>query len=494
MNTNDNFTSAQSGPETFSDRAIKIISAYIKSTGSRVLLLDSNNQRINFTGAGKIESGSMGDKPDIEETICVDCTGNNSRENPVCRQMHKNAINESSCRGKPVIYRCSLGFAFWTVPVYSGSRFSCALRGSGFLQEDLSLAAIRFEDFCCNSIQPEIFIDRIRKIQLTGRERIDSLAEMLLLCAESLSCGVKYKSNKSFHNILRQRFEQQTSIASIIAELKEKYPEAGKNESAEPVNAGKDNTGKSSFPDYPLEKERLLIAAVRSGNKADAKKILNEILAVLIFCSQNQFRQIQLRAVELAVLLARAGTNSGNGMAANSITYCIKQIQEVKTEEELTGILHNLAERIITKIHSYQGIPHVSALQKADSYIRNNIGKKMSLNEIAKVAGLSSPYFSSVFKNEMGENLSRYINRLRVEKAGQMLLETNFSLSEISGECCFEDQSWFSKIFKSYTGMSPGKYRSLKNGKIYTDNNEECPDPLPKCQPVSHYKKTENYR
>jgi AraC-like DNA-binding protein len=47
-----------------------------------------------------------------------------------------------------------------------------------------------------------------------------------------------------------------------------------------------------------------------------------------------------------------------------------------------------------------------------------------------------------------------------VEKASKMLLETNFTLSEISSLCCFEDQSWFSKIFKSFTGISPGKYRS----------------------------------
>jgi AraC-like DNA-binding protein len=84
----------------------------------------------------------------------------------------------------------------------------------------------------------------------------------------------------------------------------------------------------------------------------------------------------------------------------------------------------------------------------------------MSLHEIAKVAGLSAPYFSTIFKEEMGENLSKYINRLRVEKASKLLLETNLTLSEISGACCFEDQSWFSKIFKAFTGISPGKYRN----------------------------------
>jgi len=59
----------------------------------------------------------------------------------------------------------------------------------------------------------------------------------------------------------------------------------------------------------------------------------------------------------------------------------------------------------------------------------------------------------------MGENLSNYLNRLRVEKAAAMLTETGKSLNEIAEQCGFEDQSWFSKVFKNFTGVSPGKYR-----------------------------------
>jgi AraC-like DNA-binding protein len=59
----------------------------------------------------------------------------------------------------------------------------------------------------------------------------------------------------------------------------------------------------------------------------------------------------------------------------------------------------------------------------------------------------------------MGENLSSFLNHLRVEKACYMLTETDLSLSKIAAACGFEDQSWFSKIFKSYLGISPGRYR-----------------------------------
>jgi YesN/AraC family two-component response regulator len=151
----------------------------------------------------------------------------------------------------------------------------------------------------------------------------------------------------------------------------------------------------------------------------------------------------------------------------------LKRIQESKTIEELTDILHTIVERVCNHIFSFQGIPHAMALRKAENYVMENFTRKISLHEIASIAGLSAPYFSTIFKEEMGENLSKYINRLRVERASRLLLETDMSLCDIAGACCFEDQSWFSKIFKAYTGISPGKYRNQGGGiaRNFSENN-----------------------
>nr|AGS52791.1 transcriptional regulator, AraC family [uncultured bacterium contig00142] len=156
---------------------------------------------------------------------------------------------------------------------------------------------------------------------------------------------------------------------------------------------------------------------------------------------------------------------SGNlSMEINSQN--LKLVQEAKSIEELTDILHMIVDRVTGTISSFRGIPHAAALRKAENFILENYTRKISLKEIADVAGLSPPYFSTIFKEEMGENLSKYLNRLRVEKASRLLLETEMSLSEIAACCCFEDQSWFSKIFKAYTGISPGKYRNQGGGIV----------------------------
>jgi YesN/AraC family two-component response regulator len=151
--------------------------------------------------------------------------------------------------------------------------------------------------------------------------------------------------------------------------------------------------------------------------------------------------------------------NQGDDAMLETNNRYLRRIQEAKSIEELTDVLHIIVERMSAQIFSFQGVRHVSALRKAERFIWENYTRKISLQEIAAAAGLSAPYFSTIFKEEMGENLSGYLNRLRVEKAGHMLIETDFTLSEIASACGFEDQSWFSKIFKSYTGISPGKYR-----------------------------------
>jgi len=157
-------------------------------------------------------------------------------------------------------------------------------------------------------------------------------------------------------------------------------------------------------------------------------------------------------------------TDAGSSAMLEINNRYLGRILESKTAEELVENLHLGAERMASKIFSFQGMRHASALRRAERYIWENYTRKLSLDEIAKASGLSAPYFSTIFKEEMGENLSSYLNRLRIERTVTLLTETGKSLNEIAKLCGFEDQSWFSKIFKSFTGISPGKFRENGGG------------------------------
>ena len=429
------------------EKAAKMMMDYNQATGSCICIYD-NTYKPQFPGSCGTDCG-----PEIN--ICPYCDKNKSaagreQEAYPCHDVHINAIKEANKKGGSHIYKCGQGLVFWTSPIYTEGIFSGAIRGSGFLPEnqktvDIFSNANDTHVMCNNEITPEELEERVNSLPEADEEKVQSLAEMMQICAESLSSG-----SEDYHEILRRRAEQQETIAKIIAELEKKYPE---------------NTPK---PGYPLEKEKMLLTVLRRGDSIEAKKQLNELMAMMLFSNPGNFKYIQLRVTELVVLLSRVEvTPAKDGtLSIEANSQSLKQVLDAKTFEELTDILNIMTDRVSNFIASFHGIPHAAALRKAESFILENFTRKISLKEIADIAGLSPPYFSTIFKEEMGENLSKYLNRLRVEKASRLLLETDMSLSEIAACCCFEDQSWFSKIFKAYTGISPGKYRNQGGGMI----------------------------
>jgi AraC-like DNA-binding protein/ligand-binding sensor protein len=416
----------------------KLMKAYASSTGTHATVCDHNCMSIpeffNENTSGK--------------NICLFCmkhrnkmqvsTNEDFAQNP-CRSMHLNAIREVHRFGGTYTYMCDLGFLFWTSPIYADERFIGALMGSGYLGVDKEEACAKMELLCDGAESKAELMKKIETFPRGDPQKVKALAELLLICAESLSTG-----SNGCHASMRRRAEQQASLSAKIEELKNNYPADGKQ------------------PEYPLDKEQKLLEALRRGDAQEGREILNEILAILLFSNPDQFKFIQYRAMELAVLLSR--TDIGPGFSSEVILETnnryFNSIQEAHNIEELSDALHKIVDDMAGLIFAFQGIRHASALKKAEYYILENFTRKISLKEIARISGFSAPYFSTIFKEEMGENLSGYLNRLRVERAGYLLVNTNLSLSKITRACGFEDQSWFSKIFKAYTGVSPGKYRS----------------------------------
>ncbi|MDR2101058.1 MAG: helix-turn-helix domain-containing protein [Treponema sp.] len=439
----------QSSTDPILLKAYKLLKAYAKATGTMICVHDHNCLPIP----------EIFDTITTEKNTCLFCL--KYRANTIvhtlrdltaspCNEMHIKAIREAHHYGGSYIYMCDLGFVFWTSPIYSEGRFAGAMLGSGLLGIDSRETCSQMYLMANGEVPEPELQKRLEQFPQGDSEKIKALAELMLVCAESMSTGAE-----AYHATLRRRAEQQSDLTTQIQDLKSKYPMGG------------------PAPGYPLDKDRMLLGALRRGDNETGRKILNEILAVLFFSNPDQFKYIQFRAIELVVLLSRTDIIPGYAekMVLETNNQYLRRIQDAQTIEELTDVLHLIVERMAGQIFSFQGVRHAAALRKAERFIWENYTRKISLQEIANASGLSAPYFSTIFKEEMGENLSGYLNRLRVEKASHLLTETDLSLSEIAGACGFEDQSWFSKIFKSYTGQSPGKYRNQGGGRTEISEN-----------------------
>ncbi|AZK46630.1 response regulator [Paenibacillus lentus] len=99
-------------------------------------------------------------------------------------------------------------------------------------------------------------------------------------------------------------------------------------------------------------------------------------------------------------------------------------------------------------------------LQQIYAYVHENYANDISLSEMADKLHLNYSYLSSYFKQRTNENLTSYINRVRTDKAKELLLDCKLSVSEISRLTGFSDHNYFSKVFKKMTGMTPVEYRN----------------------------------
>ncbi len=104
-------------------------------------------------------------------------------------------------------------------------------------------------------------------------------------------------------------------------------------------------------------------------------------------------------------------------------------------------------------------------IQKAAKYIYENYNKDITLADVANYVFMSESYFSKKFKKVTGLKFSEYLTNVRINKADEMLLKTEKSISEIALACGFRESNYFGDVFKKLKGISPNKYRKFK-GKI----------------------------
>ena len=100
--------------------------------------------------------------------------------------------------------------------------------------------------------------------------------------------------------------------------------------------------------------------------------------------------------------------------------------------------------------------------KSAIAYIENNHKNKLSIDEIAKKAGLSKYHFCRVFKTLTDQTVIQYVNTVRIEKAKQLLKNPYLNITEICFKVGFSDISHFNKIFKRMVGMTPSGYKKNK--------------------------------
>lgn len=353
-----------------------------------------------------------------------------------CSQSHNHACKEADQLGDEYIFSCPAGYILFAVPVYKDKHLVANVLAGPIALDypDMDLIDEIIQKYDLSLDYRTKLYSTYSNAPLVEPHRARYLCKLLFMLLSNLTASTsKRQEYQAAKNAQQAQIGESMQAAKIVSPL--------------------------HTSQYDMEKQ--LIEDVLSGNREHASALLNEMLGRIYFASGNNIEIIRTHSIELTALLSRAIIeNGGNQKDVYQLTDTfLHKLMNTKDLPDLSmsllEILHNFVSLAFTKYKT----PETPALQTALEYINENYYKDITLLDVANYAGLNPAYLSSLFKKEMQINFSDYLTDKRISQAKFLLQNSNASIVDIAGTLGFQSQSYFSNVFKKYTGKTPKQYR-----------------------------------
>ena len=358
--------------------------------------------------------------------------------NSNCTKLHMDAARRAIDLGEPYMFACHTGLTHVVYPLLCGGAFwGAVLLGPFLLDAPDSTIIAEIADRYVLPVDTllELYddLDDIRVIDPATATQISKLIYYLF-------SGLIDNGRQQLH-MNRSKQLQQAKIGESI----QKYKSFNELDSY----------------NYPYDKEKALIAKVKTGNAAEAKGILNDLLGYVLFREGSKLDGIKARAMELASLLSRAAIEGGAATNStlkmnNSFLLAINQSEDFDLLcLQLQEIVEAFTETVFTSLPG----KNADSSKRAMAYMSKQYHTKLTLEDVAAHVHLNPAYFSTLFARSTGLTFKEYLNTIRIEEAKRLLANTEYAIIDIAVAVGFDDQSYFSKVFKKFTGLTPRQYR-----------------------------------
>lgn len=215
-----------------------------------------------------------------------------------------------------------------------------------------------------------------------------------------------------------------------------------------------------------FELETQLLYEIHHLETEKAKKTLRSIIDRISFRSgKKTISDVRHYFAVLSSVMARKlyenQVPSKKAFAFNAA--CIDMIDHYMNDAAFLQFADDLIDFFILVI-SERKQPTFShqTVNKVILFINDEVESELSVEDIAKYFNVSTSHLSRIFKEHVEITLVEYLNVRRVEESQYYLRHTNKSISEVSSQYHFCNQSYFTRIFKKYTGITPKQFRDHK--------------------------------
>lgn len=208
--------------------------------------------------------------------------------------------------------------------------------------------------------------------------------------------------------------------------------------------------------------ELKLFSCVQQGDISKLIEEMGKIKATIVagIMSSDSVMQYKYMAVSTITLAARYAIQGGlnEKFAYDFSDKFIMTVDSMTSSDEIINFLAGEIVKLTNMVKdSKQNPKQTPYVKKCISYINNNLNKRLSVNELANICGVSASHLSQIFKNEMGESVSVYIAKQKCEKAKTLIKQgmENKNIALILG---YSSASHFTTAFKKLTNMTPSEY------------------------------------
>ncbi len=214
--------------------------------------------------------------------------------------------------------------------------------------------------------------------------------------------------------------------------------------------------------------ENKLIDKMQLGDEKETINIINNIFEKILKAYTTKAKnfkvndKIKNKIMELMVISHRTAQESGV-IEDSYFKYdgYIEEMLSMNNFEDLKRWCEKRVRYISKKIFKIKENKLCKVIEDAKLYINTNYSKEITLEDVSKEVCISPQYFSRLFKEETGYNFIEYLIDLRIERAKELLTNTNMSIKEICFEVGYGDPNYFSRLFKKIVGMAATEY--IKN-------------------------------
>ncbi|RKX92414.1 MAG: hypothetical protein DRP59_05495 [Spirochaetes bacterium] len=224
------------------------------------------------------------------------------------------------------------------------------------------------------------------------------------------------------------------------------------------IIAAKDALSKNSNTTLFINWEIGLEEALIKGSRSEVMSVFQKLRESLE-SSNLSFEQTRQYLLELGTVIRHYSVHQFPEGIEQPALPELESIRDINTLMDEFKLFLNafLYQRSLVRKANYS-----PAIEAACSYLEKKFRSDITLEEAAGKAGLSSFYFSKLFKKIKNVTFIEYLTLLRIDEAKKLLKETNMSIREISENIGYGDQNYFTRVFKKVVAMSPSAFRAKK--------------------------------